>query len=170
MLDILKIIFPALLVLLMAYLLLQQFFKNEERKRFFERSRESSSAVLPLRLQAYERLALLLERTSLNTLILNTIKPNMTCIELQTQILETVRNEFAHNAAQQIYVSNDLWKFVSATQETVIQLVNGCAGKVQPQSDASVLAELLINVYASSGATPSEVAMNLLKNEIRTLF
>jgi hypothetical protein len=107
---------------------------------------------------------------SLNALILNTIKPNMTCIELQMQILETVRNEFAHNAAQQIYVSNELWKIVSATQESVIQLVNGCAGKVQQQSDAAVLAELLISVYASSGTTPTEVAMNLLKNEIRNLF
>jgi len=168
--ELLKIILPALLVLLMAYLLLRQFFKNEEQKMLFERSRQNTSAVLPLRLQAYERLTLLLERTSLNTLVLNTIKPKMTCIELQTQILETIRSEFAHNAAQQIYVSNDLWKFISTTQESIIQLVNGCAGKVQPQNDATILAELLIKVYAAGNVTPSEAALNLLKNEVRSLF
>ena len=168
--EILKIVLPALLVLVMAFLLLQQFFKNEEKKMLFERGRQNTSKVLPLRLQAYERLALLLERTSLNTLILNTIKPNMTCIELQTQILETVRKEFNHNAAQQIYVSSDLWKYISATQESIIQLVNGCAGKTQPQDNASVLAEILIKVYAASSPNPSEATLELLKKEVRNLF
>jgi hypothetical protein len=168
--DILKIVLPALLVLVMAYLLLQQFFKNEEKKMLFERGRQNTSKILPLRLQAYERLALLLERTSLNTLILNTIKPNMTCIELQTQILETVRKEFNHNAAQQIYVSSDLWKYISATQESIIQLVNGCAGKTQPHDNAAILAEMLIKVYVASSPNPSEATLELLKKEVRNLF
>ncbi|MBP6260681.1 MAG: hypothetical protein KA370_04205, partial [Paludibacter sp.] len=108
MIEILKIVLPALLVLLTAYLLIDKLLRNEEQRRNFEIRKKNNSIVTPVRLRAYERLMLVLERTSPNTIVISTIKPGMTSFDLHTQLIENIRNEFSHNSAQQIYVSNEL--------------------------------------------------------------
>ena len=45
-------------------------FRNEEKKRQWELKRESQKAISPIRLRAYERLTLLLERTKPEHMIL----------------------------------------------------------------------------------------------------
>ncbi|MGB4577357.1 MAG: hypothetical protein WBI06_10695 [Paludibacter sp.] len=170
MIEILKIGLPALLVFLTAYLLIDKLLRNDENRRNFEISKKNVSIITPIRLRAYERLMLVLERTSPNSIVINTIKSGMTCIELQTQLLNNIRQEFAHNASQQIYVSDELWAAIRATQESLIQLINGCASKIQPESNAVSLAELIIQVFASSELTPTETTTELLKKEVRSLM
>ena len=89
--DILKIVLPALLVLLTAYLLIDKLLRNEEKRRNFETYRNNLSTITPIRLRAYERIILLLERTTPNVLILSVAKPNMTNMELHTQLLARCR-------------------------------------------------------------------------------
>ncbi len=170
MIDILKITLPALLVLLTAFLVLERQQKAEMRKRQVESKEKCSSTTLPIRLRAYERLMLVLERTTPNYLIVNTIKSGMSCIELQTQLIASIRQEFAHNVSQQIYVSTELWSAFKMVQESLVQLVNTCAGRLQPNGDASQLAEFIIQVYNNTDDLPSENAIELLKKEVRNLM
>ncbi|MBP1677885.1 MAG: hypothetical protein H6Q20_2444 [Bacteroidetes bacterium] len=170
MIDILKIVLPALLVLVTAYVVLHKFLLNEEKNRLFELKKNNLATITPIRLRAYERLMLVLERTSPNALVVATVRPGMKALELQTKLLDTIRQEFSHNVSQQIYISNELWSAVRVAQESLIQLVNVCAGKVQAEDDAVVLAEIIIQVYASSEDTPTEQAIGLLKDEVRILF
>lgn len=170
MIEILKIVLPALLVLLTAYLLIDKLLRNEEKRRNFEIRKKNNSIVTPVRLRAYERLMLVLERTSPNAIVVNTIKSGMTSFELHTQLIEGIRNEFSHNSAQQIYVSNELWNAVYMAQESLIQLINGCASKVQPDQEATKLAEIIIQVYSSAEQTPTEIASKLLKKEVSMLM
>lgn len=169
-LDILKIILPALLVLLTAYVLIDKLLRNEEKRRNFELMKLNSSTITPIRLRAYERLILVLERTTPSTLIVSAIKPEMTNIELQSQLLATIRQEFSHNASQQIYVSNEVWNYVRGAQESLLRLVNTCASKCNPINKATELAEIIIQVYDSSDQTPTELAIDKLKNEVRNYF
>ncbi|MDR1585138.1 MAG: hypothetical protein LBS07_03045 [Prevotellaceae bacterium] len=168
--TILYITIPALLVLLTAYLLIDKLLKNDERRRNFELRKNNLSQVTPVRLRAYERLALLLERTMPNTLVLNVVKPDMTCFDLQRELLSTVRQEFGHNASQQIYVSARLWEAVKATQESLLRLINMCASKCPPDAKASALAEMIVQVYSSSEQTPSETTLGMLKKEVQLLM
>lgn len=168
--EILITILPALLVLLTAYLLIDKLLRNEEKRRNFELKKESASALTPIRLRAYERLTLVLERTSPNALILSVAKPQMTNMELHTQLLAAIRHEFAHNMSQQIYVSDEVWNYMRAAQESLLRLVNSCASQCNPAESASLLAEKIIQVYGNSDQTPSELAMGKLKKEVRMLF
>ena len=170
MIEILKIVLPALLVLLTAYLLIDKLLRNEEQRRNFEIRKKNNSIVTPVRLRAYERLMLVLERTSPNTIVISTIKPGMTSFDLHTQLIENIRNEFSHNSAQQIYVSNELWNAICMAQESLIQLINGCAPKVQPEMEATKLAEIIIQVYSSVEQTPTEIAAKSLKKEVSQLM
>jgi len=168
--KILEIILPALLVLLTAYLLLDKLLRNEEKKRNFEIFKNNVSIITPIRLRAYERLIILLERTAPNKLILNVLKPNMTNFDLQTELLNTIRQEFAHNLSQQIYVSNELWNYIQATEESLLRLINMCASQCNPADSANVLAEKIIEVYNASEHTPTEQAIEKLKVEVRSYF
>lgn len=168
--DILKMILPALLVLLTAYILINKLLRSEENRRNFELRRNSQSVVTPIRLRAYERLILVLERTMPPALILSVAKPKMTNMELQTELLATIRQEFAHNLSQQVYVSNESWNYIRGAQESLLRLVNTCAAQCNPNDPASVLAERIIQTYNNSTQTPGDQALEKLKNEIRTLF
>lgn len=168
--TVLYITIPALMVLITSYFLLDKLLKSEDKRRNFEIQKNNTSAITSVRLRAYERLTLVLERTTPNKLVLKIIKPSMSCFELQTQLLQSIREEFDHNVSQQIYISNELWHAVVSTRESLIQLITGCATQLQPQQPATELAEMLIRVYANTTETPGEIAMKILKAEVRTLF
>lgn len=163
-------ILPALLVLLTAYLLIDKLLRNEEKRRNFELRKNSASTITPIRLRAYERLIFVLERTTPSTLILSVAKPQMTNMELHTQLLESIRQEFAHNLSQQIYVSDEVWNYIRSAQESLLRLINTCASKCNPNESASALSEIIIQVYDSSEQTPSELAMIKLKLEVRNFM
>lgn len=165
--EILNMILPAILVLLTAYLLIDRLLRNEEKRRKFELYRDGTKIITPIRLRAYERLILVLERTTPATLIVSVAKPGMTNMELQTLLLANIRQEFAHNLSQQIYVSDDVWNYMRSAQESLLKLVNTCAAKCDPNGSATTLAEGIIHVYGSSEQTPSEIAMEKLKMEVR---
>ncbi len=170
MIDILKIVLPALLVLLTSYLLLGKMLKNEEDRRNNKLKSKIAGQTIKYKLQAYERLALVLERTTPNMLIINTITPEMNCIDLQKELMSNIRNEFSHNLSQQIYVSDDLWNSMKVVQETLLQLVISCSAQFQPTNAATDLAEKIIQVYTSAEQTPTNYAMTKLKDEVRLLI
>jgi hypothetical protein len=170
MIDILKITVPALLVLITAYLLIDKLLTAENKRRDFELRKANISTITPIKLRAYERLVLVLERTAPNVIVLNTLKSGMTNFELQTALLKNIRDEFSHNFSQQIYVSDELWTSIITAQQSLIQLTNACASKCKAENNGTELAEVLIKLYAESEQTPTEIANNLLKKEIRAFI
>ncbi len=168
--EILKFTIPALLVFLTAWVLIDKHLKNDQKRREYDIRIKNQSITTPLKLRAYERLVLVLERTTPTNMVVNAIEPSMNCFDLQAKLLQTIREEFGHNASQQIYVSNDLWTAMRSTQESMLKLVNMCAAMCTPELPASVLAQKIIEVYTQSEQSPGEVAAEMLKNEVRELL
>ncbi len=109
-LDVLKYTIPSLIVFATAYFILKTFIESEEKKRTLEIRTKNQKLITPIRLQAYERLTLFLERISPNSVILRVQKPNMTASQLQREMLNIIRTEFEHNLSQQIYISKQAWE------------------------------------------------------------
>ena len=105
--DGLLIIAVVLLVVVGVYLLLDRLLRNDERRRAGEVRRQAVKEVVPVRLRAYERLALFLERTKPDTLLPEVVQPGMTCLQLHAKLLETIRREYGHNVSQQLYVGDE---------------------------------------------------------------
>jgi hypothetical protein len=168
--EILTIAIPAVIVFLTAYFLLDRMLKNDAERRIFELRKQNHSILTPIRLRAYERLALFLERTTPNSLIVSVINSEMNCMQMHAKLLETIRQEYTHNIAQQVYVSDEVWEGVVAAKESLIKLINTCAASCQAHEPATVLAEKIIQLYAMSENTPTEIALDMLKDEIRKSF
>lgn len=168
--EILQNILPALLVLLTAYLLIDKLLKSDEKRRNYDLQKENTKITTPLRLRAYERLMLVLERTAPAILVMNAVNPSITNQELHQLLLSSIREEFSHNVSQQIYVSNELWSYMRSAQESLVRLINTCASKCDPKAPSSDLGELIIRIYSESEQTPSELAQEKLKNEVRAFL
>jgi hypothetical protein len=149
---------------------MRQFYKAEADKRLWELKRLAQKEVSPLRLRAYERLALLLERTTPEHMLLELNLGEMTIVQVQQHLVQTLRMEYEHNASQQVYVSEEVWAMISNAKEQTIAFVNTVAQQLPPNSSAIDYARLLITAYSSNGDTPNDVALTALKKEARTLL
>ena len=122
--EILKIVLPAVMVLLTAWIILRNMIRNDQNKRRHELILQGARTVTPIRLQAYERIVLFLERISIESLLLRVSNPDMTVGELQTALLSAIRNEFEHNLSQQIYMSPQAWEVVKNARSNTIKIIN----------------------------------------------
>ncbi|MFT6883456.1 MAG: putative membrane protein, partial [Marinoscillum sp.] len=75
--DLLKITIPGVLILYTSYLLVRSFLQKQLDEVHLNRRHRNQEIVTPIRLQAYERICLLLERISPNNLIPRLNGPEM---------------------------------------------------------------------------------------------
>ena len=145
-------------------------FRNEERKRQWELKRESQKTVSPIRLRAYERLALLLERTTPEHMLMGLDLTTMTVAQLQQHLLQTIRAEYEHNMSQQVYVSEEVWTLIINARDQMAAFVVGITTQLPPNADAMTYAKVLLTAYSSNGLTPTDKALSELKDEAKTLL
>ncbi|HAN00072.1 MAG TPA: hypothetical protein DCQ26_15845 [Marinilabiliales bacterium] len=168
--DILKITIPALLVFATAWLVLYKFIGNENKNRKVQVLLDNQKVITPIRLQAYERMVLFLERISPQSLVIRTQKQNMTNLDLQNALLKNIRSEFEHNMAHQLYISDKAWEMVKTAKENVIKTINQNAIKVKPDAPAIQLSKSVLEKMMEYDTDPTQKALDYLKSEIRQLF
>jgi hypothetical protein len=161
---------PSLLVFLTTFHTLRQFFAAQAAERQVELRRDDQRQVLPLRLQAYERLTLYLERIAPGPLVLRVHKHNMSARMLHGELINTVREELDHNVTQQVYVSDKAWARVKQAKEETIRLVNLSFDQVGEGVSATELSRRIFENAGKLSAAPSQEALLLLKDEVRRLF
>jgi hypothetical protein len=161
---------PALIVLIASVGLTWLFFRNEDRKRKLETYSKNMEIILPLRLQAYERIILLLERISPSNLIVRVQQPGMSVVQLQTELLMTIRHEFEHNLSQQMYISSELWRKVAESKDHLVKLINTSVIEIRPTAPALELIKAILERQIDKDVTSTQYAIELVKKELRQLF
>lgn len=152
------------------WLIQHSMYRNEDHKRQWELKRESQKSISPIRLRAYERLALLLERTKPEHMLMGLDLTTMTVPQLQQHLLQTIRAEFDHNQSQQVYVSNEVWDMIINARDQTAAFVVGIAAQLPPNADAMMYAKTLLAAYSTNGVTPTDKALEELKNEAKDLM
>jgi hypothetical protein len=158
----------ALIVGSIAYLFFKKHMENEEDRRKFLLIKEAQSKLLPLRLQAFERVTLLLERIDPNSLLIR-IKPRDNNIDIyEAELINGIEKEFEHNLTQQIYLSISSWNAIKTTKNATIQLIRQTAMNDKVVT-ADKLRETLLNHFMGE-VTPSQKALAIIKKELSELF
>ena len=170
MLEVLKYTLPGLLVLIASWVVLHQLLKEERDRRDYELNKNTRKEVTSIRLRGYERLSLLLERTTPEHILRDIDLNGLTVRQLQILLLKTIRTEFDHNLSQQIYVSDDTWDSILLVQEELGRFVSTVAQSFPAESPALPYAQQMITVYHTNGETPTEVAQRKLRDEARELL
>ena len=168
--EILKYTLSALFVFLATYLVMSKMVKSEQLRLKAENVLNNQKFITPIRLQAYERMVLLMERISPQSLIMRTQRQNITNQELQSALLKTIRSEFEHNMAHQLYISDKAWEMVRMAKEDCIKFINQTALQTKPDGNSLQLCKLILENTMDRELDPTTKAIGYLKEEIRTLF
>lgn len=170
LLEILKYTLPSLIVFLTAFLLIRMNLMNEEKKRRHEMSREKKENILPLRLQAYERLILFLERISPESLVMRVGVQDLNVRQTLNELINSIRTEFEHNLVQQTYISSQAWEKVKLARNNVIKLVTESAKELKPTNNGMLLSKQILENAGEMETSPVAPAIEYLKKEVRELF
>ena len=149
---------------------MHKFYKSEAEKRLWELKRLSQKEISPLRMRAYERLALLLERTTPEHMLMDVNLTEMTILQLQQHMMRTIRLEYDHNLSQQVYVSDEVWQQIISARDQMVAFINALAQQLPADASTLDYAKMLITAYSTNGDTANEKALQALKNEARTLI
>jgi hypothetical protein len=168
--DILKITLPALIVFFTAWVLLRNMIRNDQDKRRQELILQNSRTVTPIKLQAYERIVLFLERISLESLLVRVSSSDMTVSQLHSALLSTIRSEFEHNLSQQIYMSQQAWEVVRNARSNMIKIINSEVEKMPAKATGMALSKQLLEKIMELDKEPTRAAIDYIKGEIARMI
>ncbi len=168
--DLLMIAIPTVVVFITAYLLIKKFLDSEHEKRSVELQKAHHAVVTPVKLQAYERVILYLERISPNSLVMRVHKTGMSAKLLQAELLKSIRTEYEHNMSQQIYVSHNAWEMLRNAKEEMSKFVNIAANQVKDDANGIVLCEVMFEMASKIEKMPTQIAIEYIKKEFRQLM
>ncbi|MCP9201125.1 hypothetical protein MKO06_14500 [Gramella sp. GC03-9] len=166
-LDLIYAILPAVIVGLVSFYFFSSYFKSEEGRRRFHLMRENQKTSLPIRLQAYERLTLFLERISPGNLLFRVKPTSEDPVQYASLLIATIEQEFEHNLAQQIYVSTDCWDYVKTAKNATINLLRNASAKKELGNTDQYREVVLKNLMEKE--PPSSAALSFIKKEVRNL-
>jgi len=161
---------PSIVGLGAAVLIIKAFIDKEFRERRNEYVLKNQKIVTPIRLQAYERIIMFLERIGPGNLITRVQEGGMSAKQLQMQLLQQIRAEFEHNISQQIYITDESWEIVKNSKENLIKLINVASKNMNEGSTAFDLTRAILDVYLKVENPPIEIAIKKIKEEFYTNF
>ena len=154
------------------YRIAKHYFDNQQKMQMLQmrvdEHREAVKLVTPIRLQAYERMALFLERISPESLVLRCYQPGMDTKLLQGVMTKTIRDEWEHNLSQQVYISSEAWRRIRQAKDEMMGVINSAAITIPDDADPTRLASAIFATIAE-GQVPTASALEFLKQEMREL-
>lgn len=159
---------PALLVAVIAYYFFKQHIENEQGRRQFLLHKDMQKEALPLRLQAYERMALFLERIAPSKLLVRVSPTSSDKNDYESLLVANIEQEFEHNLSQQIYVSDECWSIISTAKNATIQLIRR-SNMNEKTNSANKLQEVILTELMDK-QSPSSAALSYIKKEVGELW
>ena len=144
-------------------------------QRFFnlktiELNKDSRAHILPLRLQAHERLIIFVDRINPANLLVRLHQQGIAIATLQAGILNEVRSEYQHNITQQLYVNSETWNVVRKLKDDSIAMINNAVQNIPAEANGIELSKAILQHMASIDENPYDLTIELIKKDIQKLF
>jgi len=159
---------PAVITGAIAYYFFKQHIENEYNRRRFLLQKAMQREAFPLRLQAYERMALFLERISPAKLLIRVHPTSSNKGDYENLLQATIEQEYEHNLSQQIYVSDECWSIITAAKNATIQLIRKSAMSDKTDT-ANKLREVVLTDLMDK-QPPSNAALSFIKKEVGEMW
>lgn len=166
--EIIAYTIPSIITGGVAYFLFNSHFKDQQNTRRWLLQKDNQKTALPLRLQAYERMTLLMERINPSQLMVRINPVSTDKNDYANYVIAHIEQEFEHNIAQQIYVSDKCWTVILTAKNASIQMIR-LAAKNEKVSNADELRTFVISELLEK-TSPSNTALAFLKNEVAELW
>ncbi|MFV8442002.1 hypothetical protein [Flavobacterium sp. LB2P44] len=166
--EILAYTIPSIITGGVAYYLFNSYFKDQQNTRRWLLQKEAQKDALPIRLQAYERMALYLERINPTKLLIRIVPLSNDKNDYENLIIAQIEQEFDHNLAQQIYMTDECWTIIVTAKNATIQMIRK-VNRSDRVDNADKLREVLLKDLMEK-QSPSNAALAYIKNEVGQLW
>ena len=166
--EVLQYTIPSLITGTIAYFFFLNQSKNEDNKRNFILLKEDKKVTIPLRLQAYERMTLFMERINPSKLLVRVTPTDDDQNLYVHKLLPSIEQEFEHNTAQQIYMSENCWSIIIRSKNATTRIIKKTAEDASISSSQELREGILQRMIDS--APPSTTALSYIKDEVDDLF
>lgn len=166
--EILAYTIPSLITGGVAYYLFNSYFKDQQNTRRWLLQKDAQKDALPLRLQAYERMTLFVERINLTKLLIRITPLSQDKNDYENLVIAQIEQEFEHNLSQQIYMSDECWMIIVTAKNATIQMIRK-ANMSDRVDSTDKLREVLLNDLMEK-QSPSNAALAYIKNEVGQLW
>lgn len=166
--ELLSYTLPAIITGVVAYYFFNLHTKNEEGRRRYLLNKDTQKDALPLRLQAFERMTLFLERINPGKLLIRLSPNSENKNDYENLLISSIEQEFEHNLTQQIYMSDECWTVIVTAKNATIQMIRR-TNMSDRVDTANKLREVIMNDLMDK-QSPSAVALSYIKNEVKYLF
>ena len=157
---------PTIITGVIAYYFFNSHTKNEDGRRRFLLHKDAQKDTLPIRLQAYERMTLFLERINPSKLLIRVAPESPDKNKYEALLISSIENEFEHNLSQQIYISEECWNIIKSAKNATIQLIRKSNMNV---TSAEKLRETVLSELIDK-QSPSNAALAYIKTEVSMLW
>ncbi|MBC8053971.1 MAG: hypothetical protein H7Y13_12970 [Sphingobacteriaceae bacterium] len=168
--DVVKFVLAGSLISYIAWQLVKSELEKVNHSSLIELKKASQATTLPLRLQAYERLVLFIERINPSNMLVRVHVAGTTVREIQQFLIAEIRTEYQHNITQQLYVSTQAWAVMNRIQEDTISLINNTAAGLSSEASSVELSRIVLTHLANLEDNPYDAGLALLKHDMQHFF
>lgn len=170
LLEILRVALPTLIIAVALYYLIKQFMDREYQRRLLDLRLKNTETILPIRLQAYERICLFLERITPSNLLVRVSPAGYTASEYLSILTAEIRSEYSHNLSQQLYMTEQAWDMVKQAKEDIVTLLNRVYQQMPDKTKGTDLARRVLETVLQEEEDPTTRALVFVKREIAQAF
>ena len=168
--EVLQYSVPAVLVLLVVKYMNDNQVKKMKLAESKELKQEVIKTHLPLKLSAYERAVLFLERISPENLLIRITAANKNAAFFRQELVNEIKTEYEHNLVQQLYISESGWNALVSAKNEIINVVNLSYQELEEGADGLALGKIILTKCSEWKEIPTHKASFVLKSDIRQLF
>lgn len=165
LIDILKTTLAGTGIVWVAFYLFKPYLDRFERILIASKAKPPVDPSLMLKLQAYERVILFIDRINPANMFVRLGAANFQADELHRMVIAEIRNEYQHNVTQQIYVSEAAWQVMTQLKDDTINIINEAA-RLQPADTRGVeLAKIILQQLSLMQNDPYTTSASIIRAE-----
>jgi hypothetical protein len=170
LLEILKFVLAGVGVVYVAFYLLKPYLDKSESLQLMELKKTISNQTLPLRLQAYERIVLFVERANPANMLVRLNEAGMSAAQLHSIVVTEIRNEYQHNITQQIYVSSRAWTVVKRVKDDTLSVVTNAVKALPEAATGLELSKTILAHLSHLEDNPYDIALKIIREDMEGLL
>jgi hypothetical protein len=147
----------------------QRWINWQQQQSLIQQSIARKSALTPLKVSAFERLTILLERITPTSLILRYPVGQMTAAQLQFEITKSIREEYEHNIGLQLYVDATTWQSIVFAKDSTLELIKSAFQHVGAEATSLELSNVIFQLESETKNLVIQIALGKLKEEMDRL-
>jgi hypothetical protein len=170
LLDILKYFIAGIGVVSATYYIIKPHLERSDKIQLLEFKRSLNSQTLPLRLQAYERLVLFIERVNPASMLIRLNASAYSASELHTMVVSEIREEYQHNVTQQIYVSAQAWGVMRRVKDDTLAIITNSIKALPEGATGMDLSRTVLMHLSKLEDNPYDIALAMIRKDLEDLF